>query len=164
MEIKLISKKKENTLALGKIIASFAFKGEVIILSGDLGAGKTTLTKGIGKELGVKEEINSPTFNILKCYFSSKLPLYHIDAYRLEDIPRENKNIGLEEVIEGDGVAIIEWPKFIEEFINYDDVLDIVIKINENNEREFTIYSKNEKFLDLFNKLKKEYKLWLLYF
>ena len=91
--------------------------------------------------------------------FSSSIPLYHIDAYRLEDIPRENKNIGLEEVIEGDGVAIIEWPKFIEEFLNFDDILDIVIKINENNERQFTISSKNERFSSLFNELKEVYKL-----
>ncbi len=157
MEITIKTNSKEETLSLGELIASYSFIGEIITLSGDLGAGKTTLTKGIGKRLGVKEEINSPTFNILKCYFSSSLPLYHIDAYRLEDIPSENKNIGLEEVIEGDGVAIIEWPKFIEEFINFDEVLNIVITINENNEREFKISSKNTKFNELFNKLKEEY-------
>ena len=162
MEIKIVSKNKEETLKLGEIIAKNAFIGEIITLSGDLGAGKTTLTKGIGKTLGVKEEINSPTFNILKCYFSSSIPLYHIDAYRLEDIPRENKNIGLEEVIEGDGVAIIEWPKFIEEFLNFNDVLDvlnIVITINENNEREFNISSKNERFNSLFKELNEVYSL-----
>lgn len=159
MEIKIVSKNKEETLKLGEIIAKNAFIGEIITLSGDLGAGKTTLTKGIGKTLGVKEEINSPTFNILKCYFSSSIPLYHIDAYRLEDIPRENKNIGLEEVIEGDGVAIIEWPKFIEEFLNFNDVLNIVITINENNEREFNISSKNERFNSLFKELNEVYSL-----
>lgn len=159
MEIKIVSKNKEETLKLGEIIAKNAFIGEIITLSGDLGAGKTILTRGIGKTLGVKEEINSPTFNILKCYFSSSVPLYHIDAYRLEDIPRENKNIGLEEVIEGDGVAIIEWPKFIEEFLNFNDVLNIVITINENNEREFNISSKNERFNSLFKELNEVYSL-----
>ena len=164
MDINLISKNENDTKLIATLIASNIFKGALITLKGDLGAGKTTFTKGIGEALGIKEEINSPTFNILKCYFHSPMNLYHIDAYRLEDVPSENKNIGLEEVIEGDGVAIIEWPKFIEEFLNFDDVLDIVIKINENNEREFTISSKNERFSSLFNELKEVYKLWLLYF
>lgn len=154
MEIKLLINNKNETEKLGKLIAKHAFKNEIIILSGDLGAGKTTLTKSIGKELGIKEEINSPTFNILKCYENSPLSLYHIDAYRLEDLPRENKNIGLEEVLEGNGVSVIEWPKFIEEFFDYNDVLDITIRIKENDVREFIIKTNNNKFNELFNSLR----------
>lgn len=153
MEKILISKGLEDTKKIGKLLAKYAFKGEIITLSGDLGAGKTTLTKSIGEYLDVKEEINSPTFNILKCYFNARLPLYHIDAYRLEDIPSENKNIGLEEVIEGNGICIIEWPMFIKEFIDERETLDIEITINENNERIFKISSKNIKFNDLFKEM-----------
>lgn len=141
---------KEETLELGKKLSNFLFKGSVVLLCGDLGAGKTTLTKGIGKGLGVEEEINSPTFNILKCYFNKTLNLYHIDAYRLEDVPEENKNIGLEEVIDGDGCAIIEWPQFISEFIDYKKALIITITIDENNVRNFKFETENLKFEGLF--------------
>lgn len=134
MRIKLKTNSKEETISLGEYIGSKAFKGEIILLEGDLGAGKTTFTKGVGKALKVKEEINSPTFNILKCYFSSTIPLYHIDAYRLEDVLPENKNIGLEEVIEGDGIALIERPKFIEEFIP-SNTLKISLHIEEDGSR-----------------------------
>ena len=109
MKIKIESCSEENTISLGIKIASLLFKESLILLTGDLGAGKTTFTKGIAKGLNIKDEVNSPTFNILKCYFNKPLNLYHIDAYRLEGVNKENKNIGLEEVIEGDGVCVIEW-------------------------------------------------------
>ncbi len=157
MKIIIISKNVNETISLGEKIAKFLFKGSVITLNGDLGAGKTTFTKGIGKGLNIKEEINSPTFNILKCYFNKNdLNMYHIDAYRLEDVPNENKNIGLEEVIEGDGVTLIEWDKFIKEFIDYDLSLNIEILINEDNTRKFIIESKNNQYSMLFEELKND--------
>lgn len=157
MKIIIISKNVNETISLGEKIAKFLFKGSVITLNGDLGAGKTTFTKGIGKGLNIKEEINSPTFNILKCYFNKNdLNMYHIDAYRLEDVPNENKNIGLEEVIEGDGVTLIEWDKFIKEFIDYDLSLNIEILINEDNTRKFIIESKNNQYSKLFEELKND--------
>ncbi len=72
-----------DTIKLGEIIAKYAFKGALILLDGDLGAGKTTLTGGIAKGLDINEKIASPTFNILKCYFQARIPFFHIDAYRL---------------------------------------------------------------------------------
>ena len=157
MKIIIISKNVNETISLGEKIAKFLFKGSVITLNGDLGAGKTTFTKGIGKGLNINEEINSPTFNILKCYFNkNNLNMYHIDAYRLEDVPNENKNIGLEEVIEGDGVTLIEWDKFIKEFIDYDLSLNIEILINEDNTRKFIIESKNNQYSKLFEELKND--------
>ena len=157
MKIIIISKNVNETISLGEKIAKFLFKGSVITLNGDLGAGKTTFTKGIGKGLNIKEEINSPTFNILKCYFNKNdLNMYHIDAYRLEDVPNENKNIGLEEVIEADGVNLIEWDKCIKEFIDYDLSLNIEILINEDNTRKFIIESKNNQYSMLFEELKND--------
>ena len=76
--------------------------------------------------------------------------------YRLEDVPNENKNIGLEEVIEGDGVTLIEWDKFIKEFIDYDLSLNIEILINEDNTRKFIIESKNNQYSMLFEELKND--------
>ena len=104
MKIILESKSVNETFKIASFITKFLFKGSVITLNGDLGAGKTTFTKGVGKALKIDEEINSPTFNILKCYFNDNLNLYHIVAYRLEDVPEENKNIGLEVIIEGYGI------------------------------------------------------------
>lgn len=155
MRIKITSSSLKDTEKIGNIIAKHAFKGMVITLNGDLGAGKTTLTKSIGAGLGIKEEINSPTFNILKCYFNKPLPLYHIDAYRLEGVNEENLQIGLEEVIEGDGVAIIERSHFIDQFIPSIH-LDINIKTVENEIREFDVSSNNPKFDALIEELKEK--------
>lgn len=160
LEILIKSDSLDVTNKIGKLIGEEAFEGEVITLSGDLGAGKTTLTKEIGKTIGIKEDINSPTFNILKCYFNKNdLDLYHIDAYRLEDVPRENKNIGLEEVIEGEGLAVIEWPVYINEFLNFEESLNITITINKDtNVRLFKLETYNDKkFTNLFNKLHNEF-------
>ncbi len=152
MKISVYSNNLEDTDKIAKIISKFSYPGMVITLNGDLGAGKTTFTKSFGKYLGIKDEINSPTFNILKCYLKNNIPLYHIDAYRLEDINPENLNIGLEEVIEGDGVALIEWSKFIQDFIpNYS--LNINILDLGDSKREFIIESENNKFNDLFKEL-----------
>jgi tRNA threonylcarbamoyladenosine biosynthesis protein TsaE len=142
MEIKYISKSLEDTDKLAKVITENLFRGAVISLNGDLGAGKTTFTKSVGKYLGVKEEVSSPTFNILKCYFDGSMPLYHIDAYRLED--GVNKDIGLEEVIEGDGVCLIEWSCFIEEMVF--ERLAIVINRLSPTETEFVITSDFKKY------------------
>lgn len=145
MTKKLILHSELETRKLGEAIAQMLFPGAVITLAGDLGAGKTTFTKGIGAGLGIQDDINSPTFNILKCYFGGKMSLYHIDAYRLEGVDEANKNIGLEEVIEGDGVAIIEWPEFIKEMIPFDS-LQIEIYILENGDREFVISSNSPNY------------------
>jgi tRNA threonylcarbamoyladenosine biosynthesis protein TsaE len=150
MEIKYISKSLEDTDKLGKVIANRLFPGAVISLNGDLGAGKTTFTKSVGKYLGIEEEVSSPTFNILKCYFDGKLPLYHIDAYRLED--GINKDIGLEEVIEGDGVCLIEWSDFIKEMVF--EPLAIQIRIISPTEREFVITSNYSKYDEIMTAIK----------
>lgn len=153
---KIVSKSVEDTIEIGKIIAKMAFCGEVVTLSGDLGSGKTTLTKGVGKGLGIEEGINSPTFNILKCYFHDPLPLYHIDAYRLEGVKAEQKNIGLEEIIEGNGITLIEWPMFIEEFIPFDS-LSIEIHNETNGERSITLSTNSPKYFDLIKVLKEKF-------
>lgn len=156
MKETIISKSVEDTLQIGKIIAKHAFRGEVITLSGDLGSGKTTLTKGVGQGLGIKDDINSPTFNILKCYFNDPISLYHIDAYRLEGVSSEQKNIGLEEVIEGDGIALIEWPQYIEEFIPFDS-LEVVILNESETTRKIKLSSLSSKYFDLISELKEKF-------
>lgn len=149
MEVRLLTHKKEDTALIGKLCATHFSSGDVVLLKGDLGAGKTTFTGGVAKGLGIKEDVISPTFNIMKCYFDGSLPLYHIDAYRLEG---QNIEIGLDEYIEGDGVCLIEWPMYIESLIP-DEHLDIVIHNLGGDERELIFQSESSNFDGLLSAL-----------
>lgn len=142
MKFVFISKKRDETIKLGEKLGNCLKKGDIVTLTGDLGAGKTTLVSGIAKALKIKEEIISPTFNILKCYFKAKVPLYHIDAYRLEE---HNKDIGLEEYIEGNGIAVIEWPIYIKELLSVKH-LEIKIINKGDSKREITLIAPNKYY------------------
>jgi len=96
------------TFALGKGLAALLEPGDVICLSGDLGAGKTLFAQGIATGLGVSEGVTSPTYTILQVYDDGRLPIYHFDLYRMEQ-PDQLFDIGFEEYSRTDGVAIIEW-------------------------------------------------------
>ncbi|WP_179394767.1 tRNA (adenosine(37)-N6)-threonylcarbamoyltransferase complex ATPase subunit type 1 TsaE [Lacticaseibacillus absianus] len=85
--------------------------GDILLLDGDLGAGKTSFTKGLAQGLGLRDYIKSPTFTIIREYQGGRLPLYHMDIYRLED--GGAADLGLEEYFEGDGVSVVEWPDFL---------------------------------------------------
>lgn len=103
----------EETIALGEKIGSFLKGGEIFALQGTLAAGKTTITKGIAKVLGVKDEITSPTFCLISEY-EGRIPLYHMDVYRL-DGGEDFIDLGAEDLIYGKGVSIIEWSEKIME-------------------------------------------------
>lgn len=100
-------------------VAQTLKKGDVIALVGDLGTGKTTLSKYIAEALGITEIITSPTFTIVQEYHSGRLPLYHFDVYRVDDI-EEMYRIGYEEYFYGEGVCIVEWADIVEEIIPED--------------------------------------------
>lgn len=85
--------------------------GDVLLLDGDLGAGKTSFTKGLATGLGIADYIKSPTFTIIREYQDGRLPLYHMDIYRLADGGAED--LGLEEYFAGDGVSVVEWPEYL---------------------------------------------------
>lgn len=101
----------EETIELGKKIGALLEKGDVIALQGTLAAGKTTITKGIALALGIDEEITSPTFCLISEYYG-KMPLYHMDVYRLEGT-EDFINLGTDDMIYGDGVSLIEWSEKI---------------------------------------------------
>ena len=103
----------QETIELGKKVGNVLKPGDVVLLTGDLSAGKTTITKGIGASLGVTKIINSPTFTIVKTY-SGNCKLYHLDLYRLDGL---NDDFDLEEYIESDGVCVIEWPYQVSEIL-----------------------------------------------
>lgn len=101
-------KNEAETVEFGAEIGRKAVAGAVIALTGDLGAGKTTLTKAIAAGLGVEDVITSPTFNIVKEYDTGRLPLYHFDVYRIGD-EDEMYELGYEEYFYGEGVCVVEW-------------------------------------------------------
>ncbi|MBX0359584.1 tRNA (adenosine(37)-N6)-threonylcarbamoyltransferase complex ATPase subunit type 1 TsaE [Halobacillus sp. Nhm2S1] len=123
----------EETQQLAEKLGERLLPGDVLTLEGDLGAGKTTFTKGLGKGLGVKRTINSPTFTIMKEY-QGRVPFYHMDVYRLEE---SDEDLGFDEYFEGDGVTVVEWAQFIEEFLP-DERLDITIRYLDDATRMFT--------------------------
>lgn len=107
--MQIISKSAKDTLGIGKRLAKYLRQGDIVCLFGDLGSGKTVLTKGIAKGLGVKKEnVVSPSFVILRAYAKGKLPVYHFDLYRLGNLC-SIQNLGYEEYLYGQGVTVIEW-------------------------------------------------------
>lgn len=136
-------KNEQETRKFGMKLGAGAKAGDVIALIGDLGTGKTTLTKYIAEGLGITEYITSPTFNIIKEYRSGRLPLFHFDVYRIADVD-EMFEIGYEEYFFGEGVCVIEWADIIEEIIP-EDALTIRISMGENeNERIYEIEDKRK--------------------
>lgn len=103
-----ISHSPDETAALGESWGRAAVPGLVIGLTGDLGAGKTQLVKGLARGLGIPERVHSPTFALVNTYAGGRLPLYHLDLYRLET-PDQVLAAGLEEYLHPDGVAVVEW-------------------------------------------------------
>lgn len=132
---------QQEMIDFGEKLAHVMFPNFIVTLEGDLAAGKTTFTKGIGKGLGIKRIINSPTFTIVKVYHGTKT-LYHFDVYRLEDSDEE---LGFEEMFEDGGVCVIEWPQYIKNQLP-EERLDIHIKVNADNSRTFTFNPKGESY------------------
>ena len=110
------SLREQDTYDLGKKLGESCKAGDIILLNGDLGVGKTVFTKGFGKGLGIDEPISSPTFTIMQIYEQGRIPLYHFDVYRIAD-PEEMDEIGYEDYFFGRGVCLIEWASLIEELI-----------------------------------------------
>jgi tRNA threonylcarbamoyladenosine biosynthesis protein TsaE len=133
--MKIITKTFEETINVGFSLGKLLKEGDVVLLDGDLSAGKTTFTKGIGKALGVNRVINSPTFTIVKEYKGSRCDLHHLDLYRLDGI---NNDFDLEEHIEGNNVCVIEWPYQVEELLPNEYLLIEMKRIDEFN-REINI-------------------------
>ena len=120
-----------ETLALGEKLGKAAKPGQIYTLNGDLGVGKTVLTQGFAKGLGITEAVNSPTFTIIQEYDEGRLPLYHFDVYRIGD-PEEMYEIGYEDYFYGQGVCLIEWAKLIEELIPDEAKIVLIEKDLEN--------------------------------
>ena len=114
-----ISRQPSETIAFAKDVASRLRAGTVVALNGELGSGKTQFVKGLAAGLGFAGEVTSPTFTLIHEYMGGRLPIYHLDFYRL-DAEEEALQIGLEEYMQGDGVCVIEWAGKFRELIPAD--------------------------------------------
>ncbi|KUO50025.1 MAG: hypothetical protein APF76_06050 [Desulfitibacter sp. BRH_c19] len=153
--IKIHVNNEKETMKLGQVIGNYIVPGMVICLQGDLGTGKTTLTKGIVKGFGINDSVTSPTFTIINQY-EGKNNLYHIDTYRIES-SEEMIDLGVEDYLPAnDGVTVVEWPELIENLLPKDRII-LSFFAKGDNQRDISIYIKGdnpdyEKFLQELNK------------
>jgi tRNA threonylcarbamoyladenosine biosynthesis protein TsaE len=135
-DITVYSASPEETIALGERIGRRLTRGSVVALKGGLGAGKTCITKGIARGLGIAEEVTSPTYTIISEY-QGALPLYHIDAYRIGG-DEEFEALGAEELLYGEGVSVIEWSERIPRSLPADAV-EVELELTAREGRKIRI-------------------------
>lgn len=134
------------TEEIGQKLGKRLFPGAIICLNGDLGAGKTTMTKSIAKAIGIEEGIISPTFNIVNEYTDGNLLLYHFDVYRIAS-SEEMYEIGFEEYINSEGVCIIEWSNLIEDVLP-EERLEVLL-VYEGNGRKIIFNPIGDKYKNI---------------
>lgn len=145
-QINLTIEDESGLEKIAVLLANYVKRDALILLNGDLGAGKTTFVRYYLKALGYVGKVTSPTFNIVKTYEINQLFYNHIDAYRLED---KNEDIGLDELIESEDVTLIEWPIYLDKSLLIRPHLTIDIHILEGNKRTLT-FSSAENIFSLF--------------
>lgn len=143
----------EQTEKIGAQLAPILEPNDVLLLDGDLGAGKTTFTKGLAKGLGIKRYVKSPTFTIIHEYHEGRMPLYHMDVYRLED--GGGDDLGWDEYFFGGGVSVIEWSQYIRDYLP-DDYLKLKIARNDDDDdqRILTFEPQDQHYEELVAQLK----------
>ena len=156
-KLKLISRSPEQTQRLGTRLGELAQSGDVFLLTGNLGSGKTCLTQGIAWGLGVKEYAFSPSFVIVREYHG-RLTLYHIDFYRLER-SEEISDLGLDEYLYGEGVCVVEWADKDMAALP-DEHLLIHLSHMSDTERAINLEPKGLRYTELSKLLDAEFKTW----
>lgn len=136
----------EETMKVAEALAHQLEPGTTLTLEGDLGAGKTTFTKGLALGLGVTRVVNSPTFTIIKEYKGTRLPLYHMDVYRLDEESEED--LGFDDYFFGSGITVVEWASRIESQLP-EERLEITIKRVSDQERIIRFVPHGEKLQQL---------------
>ncbi|HTZ41511.1 MAG TPA: tRNA (adenosine(37)-N6)-threonylcarbamoyltransferase complex ATPase subunit type 1 TsaE [Syntrophales bacterium] len=147
--MKLISDSRERTLETGRLIGGILERGDVVALSGELGSGKTCLTQGMAKGLGVADNVPvvSPTFTLINEYPGGRVPLFHLDVYRLSGC-RDLEDMGYEEYFYGGGTIVIEWAEKIREILPA-NTLFVSMRYIDENTREMTVEGPRDKIQKL---------------
>lgn len=141
-----------ETKALASRIAKWISPGMTILLEGELGAGKTTFAKGIAEGLGISRIIKSPTYTLIREYTDGRLPLYHMDLYRLEDTGAEE--LGLDEYFEGKGVCVVEWASFASEELPKEYLkIELNTVLDNLEKREISFLAVGEPYENILEKL-----------
>lgn len=149
IRLKGLEETKEFGIKLGRLLKP----GDIVCLNGDLGAGKTTLSKAIGLGLGVKDYITSPTFNLINEY-NGRWTMYHFDVYRLAQVD-DLYDLGFDEYFYGDGVCIIEWAEKIEAVMPKERIVLDIKNGEEMDERWINIHGEGTSFQGLIKELNK---------
>jgi tRNA threonylcarbamoyladenosine biosynthesis protein TsaE len=149
--LKLVSNSVDETFQIGHKLGKLLVRGNILCLSGDLGAGKTAFTKGIGKGLEIQEYVTSPTYTIINEY-EGRIPLYHFDVYRLESA-EEMFELGYEEYFYGDGAVVLEWADNVKEIIPNERLWITILKTNNDNSREIILEPTGEPYCDIVKEL-----------
>ena len=148
----MVSSGPDDTYRLAERLGRLLKEKDVLVLEGDLGAGKTTFTKGLAKGLDITRTVNSPTFTIIKEY-AGRLPLYHMDVYRVQD---ESEDLGFDEYFEGDGVSVVEWAHLIGDQLP-EERLSIFLYHQGDNRRKLVFEPKGERYEALIKEFLHEY-------
>ncbi|MGE6756320.1 tRNA (adenosine(37)-N6)-threonylcarbamoyltransferase complex ATPase subunit type 1 TsaE [Rossellomorea sp. NPDC071047] len=143
-QFEIITTSPEETGQFAEKLAAHLKSGAVLTLEGDLGAGKTTFTKGLAKGLGVTKTVNSPTFTIIKEY-KGRLPLYHMDVYRLDD---SFEDLGFDEYFEGEGVTVVEWAHLIQDQLP-EELLSLSIYREGDSTRKIVLKPYGDRYSEL---------------
>ena len=151
--IEITTVSAEETIALGRVFSAVVEPGDVVLLTGDLGAGKTQFSRGLGEGLGVCEAVTSPTFNIVLVHESGRIPLYHFDLYRLDD-GDDLQDIDYYAIVEGDGVSLVEWGDKFGESVESADV-EVRYEITGDEGRSIAIVALSERGSDIIDSLKR---------
>jgi tRNA threonylcarbamoyladenosine biosynthesis protein TsaE len=152
-ELDIISHSAEQTRRLGVRLGKVLQPGDIICLSGDLGAGKTVFSAGIGKGWGAKTRLTSPTFNLVHEHKRDDgQRLYHLDCYRLHG-GQDADSVGLDDILDGRNVAILEWPEHIEDVLPKER-LWVELRITEPNRRNFVFEATGKRYEALLNRFR----------
>jgi tRNA threonylcarbamoyladenosine biosynthesis protein TsaE len=138
----IVTQSEAETASAGRDLASTLGSGAVVLLSGDLGAGKTAFVRGMAEGLGIDpQEVSSPTFTLVQEYRGGRLPLFHIDLYRLQ--PREVDDLGLDEIARSGGVMAIEWPDRLPRPL--EDAIKVTIEYIDERSRSIEVASRKSQ-------------------
>jgi tRNA threonylcarbamoyladenosine biosynthesis protein TsaE len=154
LDIDVISHSLDQTRRIGARLAALLAPGDVVLLEGPFGAGKTSLTQGIARGLGVNAGyVNSPTFTLINEY-TGRLPLYHVDLYRLDNA-QQAYDLGLTEYIEDGGVTVIEWPERAGDLLPPDHLTVYLSELTETK-RSLRLHAAGARYVDLLEQFKQQ--------